>query len=386
MKIAIVGLGYVGAALSAALSAHHEVRFFDIDPEKGKVYDQEPYRSFFERRGCPRPIGCKTLAEACDDVHFVILCLPTDYDPETHEFNLATLKGVIAEIVALDVDARIVIKSTVPVGFTDRCEFENPSFSFLFSPEFLRESHALEDVLHPSRIVVGHDAKEYLVAEEFAEMLLEAAEEKAPILLVSQAEAEAIKLFSNTYLAMRVAYFNELDSYALSNQLDAKSIIEGVCLDPRIGDGYNNPSFGYGGYCLPKDSKQLLHSFSGIPQNLIEAIVQSNETRKALLVEEILRQANDKENPVIGVYRLVMKRGGDNLRESPALEIALELKRRGATVIVYEPLLHDHDELDLENDLVAFKNKATLILANRIEEELNDCMSRVFSRDLYGRD
>ncbi len=387
MKIAVVGIGYVGLANAVILAQHHDVIAFDVDAGKvaqvnsrrSPVIDPEleDYLAHRELR-----LSATTVAEAAySGAEFVIVATPTDYDPETNYFNTSTVEAVVADALRIEPRATIVIKSTIPVGFTSSLRTSHPDATIIFSPEFLREGKALYDNLHPSRIIVGSDSE---AGRTFAGLLLEGAAQDAPVLFTGSTEAEAIKLFSNTYLALRVAYFNELDTYAVMHRLDTAQIIEGVGLDPRIGSHYNNPSFGYGGYCLPKDTKQLQANYRDIPQNLISAIVQANTTRKDFIADDIMRR-----NPsVVGLYRLTMKWGSDNFRTSAVQGVMKRLKAKGVEVIIYEPELHEDTFFNSEviRDLDAFKARSDVIIANRRTDVLADVAEIVYSRDLYGRD
>lgn len=396
-NIAVAGAGYVGLSLAVFLARRHHVCIVDVVSEKVDMLRRG--ESPFENRDLKNALtsGTLDLSATTDPVEgyrtadYVIVAVSTNYDDEKHSFDTSAVEMVHRQVRAVNQNAVLVIRSTVPVGYTRELREKTGDRRILFSPEFLRESSALYDNLHPSRIIVGtklSDEQMAAAAEDFARLLREGArKENVETRIIGTTEAEAVKLFSNTYLALRVSFFNELDTYAEVNGLDSRTIIEGICLDPRVGNGYNNPSFGYGGYCLPKDTKQLLASYGPVPQHLMKAVVESNRTRKEHIVASVMEQVRGVDRPVIGVYRLTMKQGSDNFRESAVLDMIDSLRKKGAEVLIYEPLLKEAlPGCRMERDLTRFSTQSDMIIANRLDRQLAQVREKVYTRDVFGRD
>ena len=386
MKIAVAGTGYVGLSLATLLSTKNEVLAYDILEDKVNKINKrispikdEVIEDYFKNK----KLNLKATTNykvAFKETEFIIISTPTNYDEKTNYFDTTSVEDIIKKVISINKDATIVIKSTIPVGFTDKVKEKYKIKNIFFSPEFLREGHALYDNLYPSRIIVGSYTDK---GKKFALLLKECSLKKdMPIKYMSSTEAEAVKLFANTYLAIRVAFFNEVDTYAEIKNLNTKNIIEGICLDPRIGANYNNPSFGYGGYCLPKDTKQLLANYKDVPQNIIEAVVKSNETRKEHIVNMILA----KNPKIVGIYRLTMKSNSDNFRASAILDIITKLKEKNINIIIYEPTIKDYYDIRVENDIEKFKKITDIIVANRYSSVLDDIKEKVYTRDLFERD
>ena len=392
MTIAVVGLGYVGLSLACLLSKENDVVAIDIDGHKVSLINKgtspiaDSKIEAYLKSSPAKLQAASDAGAAYETADFIVIATPTDYNEKTHQFDTSSIESVLAEVEAQSPKAKVIIKSTIPVGYTKAISQQYPSLHILFSPEFLREGHALADNLDPSRIIVGIVKEgDCADAEHFANLLLEASDSKsAPVMIMGSSEAEAVKLFANTYLALRVSFFNELDTYAESRSLSSEEIIQGVCLDPRIGNGYNNPSFGYGGYCLPKDSKQLLSNYHDVPQNLIQAIVSSNETRKRFVAKQVMEQRPQ----VVGIYRLAMKAGSDNFRQSASIDVLGIVKELGATVIIYEPSIREESAFGclVLNDFEAFADQCDIIMANRWDDTLIPVKHKVYCRDLWKRD
>lgn len=384
-KISVVGSGYVGISNALLLSQKNDVTILDIDQSKVDMinckvspYDDKEFKDFFEQKDL-RIKATINKDEAYESVDYIILALPTDFNESKNYFDTSIIEEVISDISSRSLDSVIIIKSTIPVGFTNEISSRYPSLKIIFSPEFLREGSALFDNLYPTRIIIGSSCEE---AKEFASLLVEGAEkENIQIIHTESSEAESIKLFANTYLAMRVSFFNELDSFCLLNNLNSYDVINGVCLDERIGKNYNNPSFGYGGYCLPKDTKQLLSNFKNTPQNIISAIVDSNNTRKKVISDTII----SKGISIVGIYRLVMKKNSDNIRSSSIVDVIDNLKKSNVQIIIYEPEIKDDffEGCKIENDINLFKNKSEIIVCNRLSSEIEDVKDKVFTRDIF---
>lgn len=392
MKIAVAGTGYVGLSLAVLLAQHNSVVAVDVIPEKVEKLNKKicPIQDeFIEKYLAEKNLDLVATLDgktAYKNADFVVIAAPTNYDDEINSFDTSHVEEVIELVLSVNPSAKMVIKSTIPVGYTKNIRKKYKGAHIFFSPEFLREGKALYDNLYPSRIIIGEKSAD---GEKFAKLLKQGAiKENIPVIYMDSTEAEAVKLFANTYLALRVSYFNELDTYCESKGLDTKSVIDGVCLDPRIGAHYNNPSFGYGGYCLPKDTKQLKANFKNVPENLISAIVSSNETRKDFIADEIEKILKRSDNPVLGVYRLTMKSGSDNFRQSAIQGIIQRILSKGLKIWIFEPTLPADKYIGCEvvNDFEKFKNRSTLIVANRLEEALNSVKEKVYTRDIFSRD
>ena len=404
MKIAVIGIGYVGISNAVLLAQHNEVWAVDVLPERVEMINnrRSPVSDAYVERFLDDKLLflCATtnIRTACEDADYIVIATPTNYDTVQKYFDTSSIEGVMEQLAEMDIKATVVIKSTVPVGYTKLLSKKYGFESILFSPEFLREGKALYDNLYPSRIIVGtvsEKKEDRKYAEQFASLMVEGAQKKdVPVIYMNSTEAEAVKLFANTYLAMRVSFFNELDTYAEMNGLDTRAIIDGVCLDPRIGDHYNNPSFGYGGYCLPKDTKQLLENFQGVPNNIMRAIVDSNRTRKDFIADRVAEMAmNIKgtekvEECTVGIYRLTMKKDSDNFRQSSICSVMKRLEQKNVNIVIYEPMLRETKfaGIDVERDIETFKAKADVIIANRLDDELKNVSDKVYTRDIYSRD